>query len=350
VRSLIAALRTLVLPAGATTGGRIVLDGINGTIDIYDSAGDLMVTLDPNGIRVLTDGDPLAQLNASGLEIQDSAGNPRLNIGTGGLPSYMLLSTGEPEEDNYAKIGVLKTFDNGTLRGGTTEITSPSYGFQEIGIGLRVYDDQTKSPGYVFDTSQYQGSADPYVDLCGFGGAPLTVVARDYWIGISSDGNGTPPTKSLSLPRGCIDLGTSTSDVTLSTTAGTFSDIVSVANVPVVGGRRYRVTYDGGHSFVSGGSGFAVGDNWEFHLQRNEGAGYGELTVPVRKRVRANVAIAARFPIPTLIGYYEPAADDTVSFKMRAAKIGGAATVATALETSAGSFPFSIAVDDIGEA
>jgi hypothetical protein len=45
MKSFIAALRTLVLPFGATTGRRIVLDGINGVIQIYDSNNDLRLEL-----------------------------------------------------------------------------------------------------------------------------------------------------------------------------------------------------------------------------------------------------------------------------------------------------------------
>ena len=59
MRSLFAALRTLVLPAGATTGPRIVLNGLAGRIEIYDAAGDLYATIDPTtGITTFLAGDP----------------------------------------------------------------------------------------------------------------------------------------------------------------------------------------------------------------------------------------------------------------------------------------------------
>lgn len=53
MKSLVAALRTLVLPWGRTTGTRIVLDGVNGRILIYD-ANDVVIaeispTIDPDG-------------------------------------------------------------------------------------------------------------------------------------------------------------------------------------------------------------------------------------------------------------------------------------------------------------
>lgn len=54
MKSFIAALRTLVLPWGRTTGTRIVLDGVNGRILIYDASNTLIAeispTIDPDGL------------------------------------------------------------------------------------------------------------------------------------------------------------------------------------------------------------------------------------------------------------------------------------------------------------
>lgn len=46
MKSFIAALRSLVLPYGATSGARIVLDGVNGSIQVYNSAGVQIGVLD----------------------------------------------------------------------------------------------------------------------------------------------------------------------------------------------------------------------------------------------------------------------------------------------------------------
>lgn len=48
MRSLFAALRNLVLPAGATSGQRIILDGVNGRIFVYNPDGDLIGWLAPS--------------------------------------------------------------------------------------------------------------------------------------------------------------------------------------------------------------------------------------------------------------------------------------------------------------
>jgi hypothetical protein len=47
MRSFIASLRSLVLPFGATTGQRIVLDSDNGVISVYDSANSLLAQIGP---------------------------------------------------------------------------------------------------------------------------------------------------------------------------------------------------------------------------------------------------------------------------------------------------------------
>lgn len=48
--SLAALLRTLVLPFGVTTGQRIVIDGVNGRIEFYDSTNTRVGVLDTDGI------------------------------------------------------------------------------------------------------------------------------------------------------------------------------------------------------------------------------------------------------------------------------------------------------------
>lgn len=66
MRSILAALRSLVLPAGATSGQRIVLDGVNGLISVYDSSGDLRLQIQPSNPELIvydTDGNLLASIS-----------------------------------------------------------------------------------------------------------------------------------------------------------------------------------------------------------------------------------------------------------------------------------------------
>lgn len=65
MKSFVAALRNLVLPWGRTTGRRIVLDGDNGEILIYDATDTLVVTLTsqtPPGLIVGGPNDPQVQI------------------------------------------------------------------------------------------------------------------------------------------------------------------------------------------------------------------------------------------------------------------------------------------------
>lgn len=55
MRSFLAALRTLVLPYGRTSGPRIVLDGVNGEIDVYNATG-LIGKIDSTGLLIQQDG------------------------------------------------------------------------------------------------------------------------------------------------------------------------------------------------------------------------------------------------------------------------------------------------------
>ncbi len=67
MKSLIAALQSLVLPFGATSGRRIILDGVNGEIAVYDASGTLRLRLGgvdaEDRIRAYT-GDVAEQLGA----------------------------------------------------------------------------------------------------------------------------------------------------------------------------------------------------------------------------------------------------------------------------------------------
>ena len=66
MKSFIAALRSLILPFGATTGARIILDGVNGRISVYDSTNTLVGLVDATGIW---------QYNANGSSTRLGSGN-----------------------------------------------------------------------------------------------------------------------------------------------------------------------------------------------------------------------------------------------------------------------------------
>lgn len=88
MRSFLAALRTLVLPYGATTGSRIVLDGVLGQILIYDASGALAADIIPG----------------FGFEVWDPSGNLRLRLSSplAGQYSALQMWTGVLEETNQS--------------------------------------------------------------------------------------------------------------------------------------------------------------------------------------------------------------------------------------------------------
>lgn len=77
MKSALAALQFLVLPAGAISGQRIVLDGVNGEIDVYNVADQLIARIDTGGIETFrtSDGSMIAKMGPVGIEGIDASSN-----------------------------------------------------------------------------------------------------------------------------------------------------------------------------------------------------------------------------------------------------------------------------------
>lgn len=67
MKSLIAALRTLVLPWGATTGPRIILDGVNATIDVFDAISRFVRISPTDGVYIGRPGADALSLDVDGV-------------------------------------------------------------------------------------------------------------------------------------------------------------------------------------------------------------------------------------------------------------------------------------------
>lgn len=65
-------LSTLVLPSGATTGARIVLDGTTDTIQMFNASNVLVAQLDPTGFTTGTDLSNFATANYARVNVTDS--------------------------------------------------------------------------------------------------------------------------------------------------------------------------------------------------------------------------------------------------------------------------------------
>lgn len=97
MKSFIAALRSLVLPYGRTTGPRIVLDGVNGRIEVYDAGDDLVYLI-----------DALISGATAGV-----AGEPQVIIYSNGVNGVAEFPTGDANEIQPARIGSV-VYNRGT--------------------------------------------------------------------------------------------------------------------------------------------------------------------------------------------------------------------------------------------
>ncbi len=147
-----------------------------------------------------------------------------------------------------------------------------------------------------------------------------------------------------------VDYATNTSNVTLSTTAGTYTDLVTGATFTPVSGRRYRVSFYGGDNLLVAGSGFATSDVWKLKMQVSvAGGAYADLVPGPMMIVRAQVAQTMRYAIPNFISDYLAGSTSTLRFKVAASKTSGAGTVTSTMETATGASPFVLLVEDVGE-
>jgi len=222
VRSLIAALRTLTLPFGATSGPRIVLNGVLGRIEIYSNAGNLMMSLDDDGLVVYeADGDIRQIIGSitdfSSIIFRDSNG------ANGAIMSYGVI----PGSDDFRNFQILSPdTDKDSHR---LVLLSPKGSI-------------TKNPLLQWDTGTLTADvAQPIVDLTGFTGTrAAVVVAADYKIG-ASNGGGNAPTLGDSLPRGVLTNGRARA--TANTTFSTETTVVTTGSVTLIAGRRYRFLF-----------------------------------------------------------------------------------------------------------
>lgn len=67
MRSPFAAIRTLVLPAGATSGARIILDGVNAVIDVYDAISRFVRISPADGVYIGRPGADALSLDVDGV-------------------------------------------------------------------------------------------------------------------------------------------------------------------------------------------------------------------------------------------------------------------------------------------
>ena len=377
MKSTIASLRELTLPFGATDGARIVLDGTTGKILLYDQNNTLIMVLNPD----------------SGFPTQDTQ-NFRLYRDDGTLfltmdsePGAGLRLWGNyPDPDDAA--AVLYTAGRTTGMALMTRIPGHQIESHAGGIFMDAYDGVGQSnicglrlaTGYPITVHDPLGSAElrlwspkedlsqapfisaefinlgavprPIIDLTNASasaGKEAKVVVNDLWYGTPSGLSGILPTEIQPYPRGMGQtwLAEQTTDVALSAVVGTWTDLITLSNIPVKAGRRYEIICSGWFDWVTGGAGFTVGEVFQFELQRFVGA-WAALTHPGGSQSRTNIAAVIRHAMFPVIGYYEPAADATVDFKLRGRKSAGAAGVTCTVATNAGANPGILTCKEVG--
>lgn len=344
MKSSIASLRELTLPFGATEGARIVLNGTEGIIQVYDTNNDLLLEINP--ILVGTRG---------GLAVYDPDGNIRADISTpySGAYSGVLMWTAAASEDNP---GLITLADSATARSNRLVIAPGTQGKGSLEWTICAAPRDNASGSLlqaIALTLNDPGNQRPIIDLTGAGAPsesvrPYTVV-HDLWLG-TPNGFAQEPTRVRPYPQGTYAYDNKTTDVTLSTTAGTYTEIMRTTAFTAKTGRRYKITLSGGMRFVVGGSGFAAGDAWAQKCQVSVNAGaYGELAEGGREFTAVSQAAASgTFHIPTLIAYYTAVGNDSLSFRWLAAKLSGAVTVTTTYQADGGAAPFRMHVEEVG--
>ncbi len=163
MRSVLAALRTLVLPYGQTSGQRIVLDGTTGRISVYDPSGVEIIALFPHQLSIFdtshreiirlddvglavfnTAFQLLARLSAAGTEFfSTQAGESaqgRLDAFASGLPASptrragMLLRSPAVNSNDIAEINLYSESFDATLRP-EIHYGATSHFFEDAGLG-----------------------------------------------------------------------------------------------------------------------------------------------------------------------------------------------------------------------
>jgi hypothetical protein len=322
-------------PAQETQNFRLYRDDGTLFLSIDSSPGAGLRIWDPS---VYASGDPAVVFGTTGLALMSRIPGHEIQSHPGGV--FM---------DPYDGVGQGNIVGLRLATGYPTAVRDP-LGSTEWRL-WSPKDDLSQAPFISAEFKSLGAVPRPIIDLTNASaaaGKEARVVVNDIWYGTPSGNTGILPTQVSSYPRGVVAFAEQTNDVTLSTTAGTFTQVVETPAVNVVGGRRYKVTFTGGLDILTNGSGFTVSDTWDQKIQRSvNGGAYGDVGGATRI-ARAWVASGFRYNIPVCVRYYDPAISASVSWRLVASKVAGAATVNSIYETNAGASPFDLSVEDIG--
>jgi hypothetical protein len=315
MKSFIAALRTLTLPFGAGPNDeRIVLNGVDGRIEIYAVGGVLLMTLDDDGLKVY-----------------DSDGDTRGRFGIPGDFATLSLFNADNEA---AVISASQGTDYGLL---SLQGTDGPKNFPRLLILSP--DNTTKNPLFQVDMGILTSDvAQPIIDLTGFtrDDARAAIVAVDELVRASNLGGGNAPTLGNSYPRGSMG---KIEDASSSAAFSAATTILSGLNGKVVeAGRRYWV-----HFFARTVNQSVALDTFELRIERDAGAGFAVISDGAIQLGTAGENIG---PI-NIWASYDPATDATVDFRVRGERTGGTGTLAVGASATS---PMYLEIFDAGDA
>ena len=330
-----------------------MLDGIAGTISIYDANDNLILELSPDDVFEVfdADGNLLVRIDELGFWIFDTSGDARARLGpleTG--YSGIAFKTGNVDQTVDGAIS------NADFGGNPRLIVTPGEYNDQGSLDLTFVGPNDAATDraliQVIETNlDNPGMTDrPFIDFTGAGSVssdlrPAVIVDDIYWGTPTTVGDA--PVVSGLYGRGMIAYAERETSVTLSTSAGIYVAILDTNSAPVGAGRRYRIVFSGADNMLTGGSGFTTADTWAYKLDRDVGAGFITFWGPQRL-ARCWVATGFRYPVPALIAYYNPQGNATVTWRLSMCKLAGAATVTSVVEANS-STPMQLGVEDVGE-
>lgn len=295
MRDDLANIQVLIIPGGATTGQRIVIDGIAGTITVYDSSNAITMRF--------------------------------------GIARAIELSSGDASESSLADIQS-SVLGAGSTRRLSTVIESPTFSGRDKAI-------------IDLNSESFDGTIDALIRHTAithqFDGIVADPILK---IGDQFSGDADIQLANRSLPRGVVDYVNVNGDVALSATAGTYTTLVTGNAITCRAGRLYRVTCIPGAYLISAGSGFAASDTWRMKLERDIGSGF--VSMARNKAMRPNVAVASVQESVPLIGHFSPSSTTSATFRARAAKTTGAGTVTSTVSVDGGEGEIELSIEDIG--
>lgn len=353
LKSTVASLRTLTLPFGATSGARIVLDGITGLIQIYDSGNHLVLELRPDApglkgnltIYYVPSGRVCMSIYPDGgFRIYDDTVDSKWRYGFASDGIVMMTSlvgqtSNTPGQLNIygppGQHGVIRT----KLSTGYTSDVVAALG--STCLQLFSPKDDFSQPPFMqfFFESLNAGCPRPVFDFtgpgCAAGQEPRTVM-NDAWYG-TAVADGLPPTQIGSYGKGVVAYYKSTAgDVARAGGINTNAFVTATFDAT----RLYEVTLKSSLTIDTAAIVYAI----ELSEGGTIGVNNGTIVERFRRIQAAEVPAGSLAPYSAATTYYSPASSGVKTLRIRPG-VGNAGMIT--LGHGAGNFTWLV-VKDLG--